>query len=179
MPDDYTGGRRRFCVSQVIHEKMESSNGGAHTAPARHTSLQLVNALAHRALEKRHTTKDLARSLVIHVSHWYRIRKNTTILAQCERAVLERIAAYVEWPLGHVYVAAGILRIEDFESVISCDMTTQVALAQLARSPFGARLSTPIEEAASDHRQLMAALYIELQAAAVAASSPAAASHPV
>lgn len=158
---------------------MESLDGGAHSAPARHTSLHLVNALAHRALEKRHTTKDLARSLVIHVSHWYRIRKNSTILAQCERAVLERIAAYVEWPLGHVYLAAGILRAEDFDSVVSGDRTTEAALAQLARSQFGARLATPIEEAALDHRQLMAALYVELQAAAIAASEPAAASHPV
>lgn len=178
MPDDYTSGRSFFCAYRSS-AKMEISNGGAHSAAARHTSQHLVSALAHRALEKRHTTKDLARALVIHVSHWYRIRKNSTILAQCERAVLERIAAYVEWPLGHVYLAAGILGPEDFDSVVSGDRTTDAALAQLARSPFGARLATPIEEAASDHRQLMAALYIQLQAAAIAASTPTAASHPV
>lgn len=137
------------------------------TPKTRHASAQLVQAIEHRALEKKHAVVDLARSLDIHVSHWYRIRKNSALLAHCERPVLVRVARYVEWPLGRIFLAAGILGVDDFDAVMFPENAQRDALTQLKLSPFSAQLSTPLETAAADHRRLMAELYVALQAAAI------------
>lgn len=142
--------------------------------PAHHGSTLLIQALEHQAVERRHGAKDLARSLGIHVSHWYRMRKSTRLLANSDRRVLERVASYLRWPVGRVYVAAGIIAEQELQAVVSASEAEDTALAQLGRSPLAAGVSTPISTAAPDHRRLMATLYLALQSAALREAKPSA-----
>lgn len=128
---------------------------------------KLVQRILERAHEKGHTAKDLSRSLDIHVSHWYRVRSNERLLASCDRQVLARIAAYLDWPLGRVYLSAGILAESDLAPDLSTEQALRGALAQLEASSYSARLSTPLGHAATDHRLLIAELFVAVQAAAL------------
>ena len=96
------------------------------------------------------------------------------MLANSDRRVLERIATYLRWPVGRVYVAGGIISERGLQAEVSASEAEESALAQLGRSPFAAGLSTPVNTAAADHRRLMATLYLALQSAALRDARPSA-----
>jgi hypothetical protein len=151
--------------TQVIQLKSKSSNDNAGLGGL--AAKTLVEAMLAAAQTRQHNHSQTAKFLGITDVHWYRLRRRPSLLARSERRLLERVARYAEWPLLHVYVAAGILEWEDVAGALHSSRAVGDALGRLARSPVGAAVRTPLEDAANDHRMLIALLFLAVQASDV------------
>jgi len=120
--------------------------------------------MLHAASERPHTFGQTARALGITDVHWGRLRRRPELLLRCDRPLLQRIAHYAGWPLLNVYVAAGILDWSDVSAALySGKVILQDALRQLVRTPLGAAVKKPLNDAAADHQMLVALLFLSAQ----------------
>ena len=70
------------------------------------------------------------------------------------------LARWAEWPLGRVYLAAGILEPTDLEVHLDAGGVVMAALDAVEHSALAAGLSTPLRQATLDHQRLIAELYL-------------------
>lgn len=136
----------------------------------RHGALLLIEVLENEAIRRRHSAADLAVALGVHPSHWYRLRASPNLLARCERHTHRNIAVYVNWPLGRVLLASGVIDQIDFEVVqFGGERIVSDTIRQLEESAYGAGLVTSLSRAPRDHQILMAELFSALRAERVRA----------
>jgi len=150
------------------HPSPETPPGSADTDGS--AALRLIDALERRAVRESQSPSQLAAALGVHPSHWYRLRADPQALARCERATLERIARYLDWPFGRVLLASWHVSAQDLEIALDPASAVAGAIEAIEQGPFGTGLRTPLINAAPDHRRLIAELFTALQAQAIKAA---------
>lgn len=132
---------------------------------AKHGAVLLVEALENEAIRRHHAAGDVAFALGVHPSHWYRLRAAPHLLSKCGRHTHRSIAAYVNWPLGRVLLASGVIDQVDFEVIqFGGEKIVSDTIGQLEKSAYGAGLVTSLFQAPRDHQVLMAELFTALRA---------------
>lgn len=161
----YMQRSRSFAGKERKRAVRKRKMGRDEEGRARHGASLLIEAVENEAIRRRHNAADLAFSLGVHASHWYRLRAEPSLLARCGRDTHRSIAAYVNWPLGRVLLASGVIEQIDFEVVqFGGESVVSDTIRQLEESAYGAGLVTSLFHAPRDHQILMAELFSELRA---------------
>ncbi len=122
----------------------------------------LIRAVVHSQQTRKHTVADLACALGTSPSHWYRLRRNPSLIARCRKPTLDSIAEYIGWPWQRVYAAAIGTFVESWsmEHARTADI-----LSFIGRSEYSTGLKIPLDQAAPDHQALVIHLFCAHQVA--------------
>lgn len=144
---------------------MEEQNTGS--AEKLHLAIHLRDAIDRRAQECGDSAAAVARVLGVSVGHWYRLKKEPLRLGRLTLERLDTVARYVGWTRPQVMIAVGWLRQSELDAAVPAGSTLRSALERLERSGVAAGVTTPLANAATDHRLLMARLLIAAEGASV------------
>jgi len=150
-------------VEQVSEDQKNDGATNAYGAEL------LIAALESQSFKRGHVVSDLAVALGVHPAHWYRLRAHPRLLARCGRHTHQGMADYLEWPLGRVLLACGVITHEDFELVLGGPDVVSSSIEEIEAGPYGAALINPLRSATRDHQLLMAELYFGLRTETVRA----------
>jgi len=73
------------------------------------------------------------------------------------------MAAYLDWPIGRVLLASGVITQQDFEVVLGGSDVIRSSIEEIEGGPYGAALVIPLRSASRDHQLLLAELYFSLR----------------
>jgi hypothetical protein len=124
---------------------------------------QAIDALA---MARGDSPAQVAQALGMSLGHLYRLKKEPERLSRLALDRLDAIAEYVGWTRVQVMIAVGWLRQAEVDQFLSEKSVLQQAWRRLTQGGLANGLTTPLEKAAADHRDLMARLLLLAEAGA-------------
>lgn len=146
---------------------MNSTSNSGLSAQHEHKIRRLAHlrqAIDARAMARSDSPAQVAQTLGMSLGHLYRLKKEPERFSRLALDRLDALAEYVGWTRVQVMIAVGWLRQAEVDQVLSGKSVLQQAWYRLMQGGLANGLTTPLEKAAADHRDLMARLLLLAEA---------------